>query len=482
MGGRVEPRDVLRRAQTLWDTDVLPTLESYVRIPNLSPHFAPAWESDGHMDAAVELLADWCRTRPIDGIEVDVVRPPGLSPSIVVDIPAHGPEARKHDGPEVVIYGHMDKQPEFTGWREGLGPWEPVREGDRLYGRGTADDGYAVFAALTCIEAIRSAGGSHARCLVLIEGSEESGSPDLPATLDALADRIGQPSLVVSLDSGCPSYDRIWCTGSLRGLVAGTLTVRVLQQGVHSGSAGGVVPSSFRIARMLLSRIEDERTGEILLEELKVPIPPGATGDAEAVAKMVGEEAVGVFPVVEGLELTGDTTADRLMRRNWEPAMSVIGAEGFPSLVSAGNVLRPFTSLQLGFRLPPTCDSHAAARAIERALTADPPYGAEVTFELHSAADGWLAPELGKWLDSAVDTASIGCFGMPFGIVGEGGTIPFMGMLGERFGHAQILATGVLGPGSNAHGPNEYLDLPMAVKLTASIGLVLDDQTRHRDI
>jgi len=407
------------------------------------------------------------------------VRPAGLTPTLVVDVPAHGPAPREHEGPEVLIYGHMDKQPEFSGWREGLGPWEPVREGDRLYGRGTADDGYAVFAALTCIEAIRTAGGSHSRCLVMIEGSEESGSPDLRATLDAIASHIGQPSLVVALDSGCPSYDRVWCTGSLRGLVTGTLTVRVLGQGVHSGSAGGVVPSTFRIARRLLSRVEDEGTGEILLDELKVPIPPGVAEDAEAVAAMVGEEAVGVFPVVGGLELVGTTTADRLVRRNWEPAMSVTGAEGLPSLVSAGNVLRPFTSLQLGFRLPPTCDSHAAADAIERALVADPPYGAEVTFELQSAADGWAAPPLDKWLDAAVDAASIGSFGNPFGIVGEGGSIPFMGMLGERFPGTQILATGVLGPGSNAHGPNEYLDIPMAVKLTAAIGLVLDAQSRR---
>ncbi len=477
----VDPAEVLRGAQTLWDSDVLPTLERYVRIPNLSPDFAPQWESDGHMEEAVDLLAGWCRSRPLDDIDVHVVRPPGLTPTILVDVPAHGPKERGADGPEVLIYGHLDKQPEFSGWRQGLGPWEPVREGDRLYGRGTADDGYAVFAALTCIEAIRSAGGSHSRCLVMIEASEESGSRDLPATLDMIADLLGQPSLVVALDSGCPSYDRIWCTSSLRGLVAGTLTVRVLGQGVHSGSAGGVVPSSFRIARTLLSRIEDEATGEILLDELKVTIPPAVVQEAESVTAIVGDEAVGVFPVVDGLELVGTGTTDRLVRRNWEPAMSVTGAEGLPSLVSAGNVLRPFTSLRLGFRLPPTCDSHAAAKAIERALVSDPPYGAEVTFELQSAADGWAAPGLEKWLDVAVDDASLGCFGNRFGLVGEGGTIPFMGMLGERFPDAQILATGVLGPGSNAHGPNEYLDLPMAAKLTAAIGMVLNAQSRQGD-
>jgi acetylornithine deacetylase/succinyl-diaminopimelate desuccinylase-like protein len=252
-----------------------------------------------------------------------------------------------------------------------------------------------------------------------------------------------------------------------------------MAQGVHSGSAGGVVASSFRIARSLLSRIEDDKTGDILLDELKVAIPPGAATEAEALAEMLGEEAVGIFPAVDGLRLTGTGTADRLVRRNWEPAMSVVGAEGLPSIVSAGNVLRPFTSLKLGFRLPPTCDSQVAAQAVERVLTSDPPYGAEVTFELQSAADGWAAPNLEKWLEVSVNAASLGCFGKPFGIVGEGGTIPFMGMLGERFPDAQILATGVLGPGSNAHGPNEYLDVPTAVKLTAAIGLVLDAQSRQ---
>ena len=304
----------------------------------------------------------------------------------------------------------------------GLGGRQALREGDRR--RRLCD--------LCCSHVHRShsigRGLAHAVRAILIEGSEESGSPHLPATLDVIADRLGRPSLVVSLDSGCLSYDRIWCTGSVRGLVSGTLTVRVLEQGVHSGSAAGLVPSSFRIARMLLSRIENETTGEILLDELKVAIPSSVRRDSQTVAGMVGDEYFEEFPVVDGLEIAGTHTADRLVRRNWQPAMSVTGADGLPALVSAGNVLRPFTSLQLGFRLSPTCDSRLCAEAIERVLTADPPYGARVTFELQSAADGWAAPVREKWLDEAVDAASAECFGSSFGTVGEGGTIPFLGM------------------------------------------------------
>jgi acetylornithine deacetylase/succinyl-diaminopimelate desuccinylase-like protein len=481
MGRGPEPEDLLRITQGLWDSDVLPTLESYVRIPNLSRHFAPGWESEGHMDKAVELIAGWCRSRPIDGIEVEVVRPAGLSPTIVIEVPASDEAAGDEQSPEVLFYGHLDKQPEFPGWFEGLGPWDPVRRGDRLYGRGVADDGYAVFAALTSLEASRSAGGRHSRCLVLIEGSEESGSPDLPPVLEAIGPRIGRPELVLALDSGCPTYDRFWCTTSLRGMVSGTLRVEVLEQGVHSGSAGGVVPSSFRIARMLLSRVEDEQTGEILLDELKVPVPPSEVSAARAVADVLGEATVGEFPLVEGMRLSGDDAVELLLRRTWEPSMSVVGAEGLPSLQAAGNVLRPFTSLQLSFRLPPNCDSEKAALAVEHALTSDPPYGARVTFDAEGPADGWAATPLEPWLAEAVDAASLGCFGNPSGTVSEGGTIPFMAMLGKSFPRTQILATGVLGPGSNAHGPNEFLDIPTAVKLTASLGMVLDAQARRAD-
>jgi acetylornithine deacetylase/succinyl-diaminopimelate desuccinylase-like protein len=474
----IEAEKLLAEVRRLWDDDVLPALEDYIRIPNLSPHFAPEWRAEGNMDRAAELLTGWCSARQIEGATVEVLRPDGLTPTIVVEIPSNSPGTGDEAGSGVFFYGHYDKQPEFTGWRDGLGPWEPVREGSRLYGRGAADDGYAVFAALSAIEALRAAGGHHARCLVVIEGSEESGSPDLGATLDLLRDRIGTPSLVLGLDSGCPTYDRLWRATSIRGLVSGTLTVRVLDEGIHSGDAGGLVPSSFRIARYLLSRVEDEATGEIVLDELRVPVPWSVVEDAKSVASALGDSVIRDYPTVEGLRLSGSDPADRIVRRTWEPALSVIGADGFPSTEAAGNVLRPFTSLQLSFRLPPTCSSESAAKAISDALTTDPPSGAEVTFELQGTADGWAAPSMKEWLVDALDTASVGSFGRKSASTGEGGSIPFMAMLGDRMPDAQIVLTGVLGPGSNAHGPNEFLDIDTAVKLVASIGVVLDIHSR----
>ena len=461
-------------ANRVWD-DIIPVLHEYVAIPNVSPSFDPDWEANGHMQRAVDLIAGWCRSRPIPGLTLEVHQLPGRTPLIVVEVPATG------GGPvddTVLLYGHLDKQPEMEGWREGLGPWTPVLEGDRLYGRGSADDGYAAFASLTAIEAIHAAGGATARCVVLIEASEESGSPDLPAYVETLADRIGRPSLVVCLDSGCIDYDRMWVTTSLRGLAGGVLSVDIVTEGLHSGDVSGMIPSSFRISRSLLSRIEDEVTGDILLPALEVAIPADRVREAQATAAAVGSLA-DRYPFVDDAGPTTDDAVEQLLSRTWRPALSVVGAEGLPPVGRAGNVLRPGTKLKLSMRLPPTCEPAGAVDAMRTALVTDPPYGARVTFTGMEQAPGWNAPEFAPWLVEALDAASTATFGEPSRTFGEGGTIPFMGMLGERFPDAQFVITGVIGPDGNAHGPNEYLHVPTARRITGAVALLLDAHARR---
>ena len=473
------PQDAIDEVQVRWPAEVLPFLMEFARIPNLSPGFDQHWEQAGHMDEAAALVARWAEARDITGATVEVVRLPGLTPAVLVEVPATDVDATG----TVLIYGHFDKQPPFDGWSEGRGPWSPVVEGEWLYARGVADDGYALPSALCAIESLRAAGGRHGRIVILSEGSEESGSPHLPDVLAHLADRIATPDLVLALDSGSPTYDRLWVTTSLRGLLLGTLTVRVLDHGVHSGAAGGAVPSSFRIARILLDRLEDVMTGDLRLAELQVEPPQwavaaardlaGALANANANANANAGPDDSPFPVVDGLELEGADIAERALRTAWRGALAVVGADGLPPTAEAGSVLRPFTSLQLAIRLPPTCDAEAAAAAVNQTLTSDPPHGAEVTWDAE-AAGGWAAAPLVPWLADALDQASTAAFGPASGRFGEGGSIPFMGWLAQRFPDAQILATGVLGPGSNAHGPDEALHLPTAVRLTAALALLLD--------
>ncbi len=461
-----------RYVSARWDDEIVPQLVEYIRIPNKSPMFDAAWEEHGYMADAVRLMESWARAQSIPGMQVEVVQLEGRTPLIYIEIPA------AHGGSNddcVLLYGHLDKQPEMTGWDDDLGPWKPVLRGERLYGRGGADDGYAIYGSLAAVMALHDQQVPHARCVVLIEACEESGSYDLPAYVDHLADRIGRPSLVVCLDSGCGNYDQLWCTTSLRGLAGGNLTVNVLEEGVHSGDASGVVPSSFRLLRQLLSRIEDEDTGRILLDGLHADIPTERLAQARRAAEVLDTAIYDKFPLLPGMRPMADDLAELVLNRTWRPALSVTGVGGIPSLDSAGNVLRPQTAVKLSLRLPPTVDGRRAGELLQAELLRDPPNGAQVTLVLEKAATGWNAPALSPWLDRAIDAASREFFGQPAMYMGEGGSIPFMGMLGEKFPGAQFMITGVLGPHSNAHGPNEFLHIPMGKKVTACVSKVISE-------
>lgn len=453
-----------------WDDEIVPQLVEYIRIPNKSPMFDADWVQHGYMDDAVKLMERWAKAQAIPGMQVEVVRLEGRTPLIFIDVPAANGGSNEDC---VLLYGHLDKQPEMTGWDADLGPWKPVIKGDRLYGRGGADDGYAIFGSLAAIMALQEQKLPHARCVVLIEACEESGSYDLPAYVDHLADRIGKPSLVVCLDSGCGNYEQLWCTTSLRGLTGGNFTVKVLSEGVHSGDASGIVPSSFRLLRQILSRIEDENTGRILIDGLHVDIPAERLAQAKEAARVLDTAVFDKFPFLPGMKPMADELAELVLNRTWRPALSVTGVDGMPPLSSAGNVLRPHTSVKLSLRLPPTMDGKKAGELLKQELMRDPPNGAQVTLDLEKASTGWNAPAQSGWLTKAIDASSREFFGQPAMYMGEGGTIPFMGMLGEKFPGAQFMITGVLGPHSNAHGPNEFLHIPMGKRVTACVSRVI---------
>jgi acetylornithine deacetylase/succinyl-diaminopimelate desuccinylase-like protein len=454
-----------------WRSSIVERLTAYVRIPNKSPMFDPAWEANGYMDAAVQLMADWCRSQSVPGMRVEVRRLPGRTPILLIDAPGELPGT-------ALLYGHLDKQPEFTGWHAGLGPWEPVLRDGKLYGRGAADDGYAVFSSLTAIAALKAQRVALPRCVLLIEASEESGSIDLPAHLAALGDALGDPSLVVCLDAECGNYEQVWCTTSLRGNLVGLLHIRVLEEGVHSGMATGIAPTPFRIAEQLLARLESPINGSLLLEELSVAIPKDRRGQAEAAARVLGESVAGKIPWAPGARAVSNDPVELLLNSTWKGTLAVTGADGMPPTVSAGNVLLPSLALKLSLRLPPTCDPQRAARAVKEALERNPPYGAQVRFDSGGATAGWNAPAFAPWLEESITHASRRIYGREAVHVGCGGTIPFMGMLGERFPRTQFFITGVLGPHANAHGPNEFLHLEYAEKLTACVSLVLADHAR----
>lgn len=455
-----------RFVERFWDDQILPTFMKFLRIPNISPAFDTDWEKNGHMEKAVDLVVQWINAQQLPGAKVHIERLPGRTPLLLVDVPGDVPRT-------VLIYGHLDKQPDATGWRSGLGAWSPVIEGDRLYARGSVDDGYAVFTTVAAIKALKARKLPSPHVVLLIECAEETGSEDLEAYCDHCRTLIGAPDLVVCLDAGGANYDQLWMSTSQRGVVTGTLKVQVLDSGVHSGGAGGVVPSSFRILRQLLDRVEDAATGEVLPPALKAAIPPQRLAEARTLAVFLGDSVHGAYPFAGDTQPVSQDPLELILNRSWRPSLSYIGIDGLPPCQTGGNVLRPFTQLKLSLRLPPTVPAKQAAGHIRAILTKDPPYGARVTFEIDGADDGWVAPELSPEFTRIVTEACQAEYGRPPMFMGLGGSIPVLSLLGKKFPAAQFLVTGALGPGSNAHGPNEFLNIPFAKKLTACLARIL---------
>lgn len=455
-----------------WSSQVMPALSAYMAIPCESPTFDPDWAANGHIDDAVELMTQWSRQQlaGIPGASVEVVRLGSRTPVILVEVP--GDERAC-----VLIYGHLDKQPPMEGWTHGRSAWVPSLEGRRLYGRGGADDGYAIFSAVTSLRALHEQAAALPRCTILIEACEESGSGDLPAYVEHLAGRIGTPAVVVALDAGCGNYDQLWLTTSLRGQVAGTLTVRVLDEGIHSGDGSGVVPSSYRVARQLLSRLESEDSGEVA-EDFHAAIPQHCREQAQVAAEALGARFYGQLPLANGVRPVADSVGELILNRSWRPQLAVTGIDGLPAVVDAAAVTYPTISLKISLRLPPSLDPMATADKLKALFETDPPYGAQVSFQPQLQSKGWLAPPTSPWLQQVIEEASIAAFGARPALIGGGGGIPFLSMLGERYPQAQFIVTGVLGPQSNAHGPNEFLDIPTAVRVTIAMAHILRDVQR----
>ena len=467
----------------MWDSDIVQQISDYIAIPAKSPVFDPDWEAHGYLDTVMRRAAAWVEAQKVPGLVLEVIRLPGRTPVMFFEVPANRsqPQGADASAQTVLMYGHLDKQPEFSGWRNDLGPWTPKYEDGRLYGRGSADDGYAVYAAIAAIQALKNQKAEHPRIVGLIETCEESGSFDLLPYVDALRPRLGDVGLVVCLDSGAGNYDQLWLTTSLRGMAAGVLKVEVLTEGVHSGDASGLVPSSFRIMRQVLDRLEDSKSGHLLPASFHCDVPADRLVQARATAAILGDEVHKRFPWAHydcggSTVFTLPTTDDpvqALLQRTWKPTLSVTGAEGLPALRDAGNVLRPYTAFKLSLRLPPLIDAAQAVQELKALLEDNAPYQAKVTFELGSSATGWNAPSSTPWFDAAVNAASQAHFGAGCGYIGQGGTIPLMNLLSQGFPKAQMLVCGVLGPKSNAHGPNEFLHVPYAKKLTAAVAQVI---------
>jgi acetylornithine deacetylase/succinyl-diaminopimelate desuccinylase-like protein len=452
-----------------FEKEVLPGLSEFIKIDNLSPFYDLEWNSNGKQDKAAQFILDWVKAQSVDGLKAEIIKDADKSPLIFVEIDARGGSTKNF-----MLYGHFDKQPHFTGWAEGLGPTIPVIRDGFLYGRGGADDGYAIFSAIVGIKAIQDQGLPHGRVVIVIEGSEESGSPHLVHYLNQLKERIGEPDLMVCLDSGAQDYDRLWVTSSLRGNLIVDITCEVLAEGVHSGAGTGLAPDSFMILRNILDRLEDSTTGRVN-SAFQVEIPQERIEDAQKVADLKKEHILEHVKLIEGVKGMSNDYAQLILKNTWEPTLCLTGASFIPPHETAGNVLRPKTTLRLSMRLPPSLDAPQAAEKLIQILSENPPYNAKITCVKRAPGSGWNNKKLSNKLHESLNTTSLKLWGKEYLSFGEGGSIPFIKQLADSFPSCEIVVIGVLGPNSNAHSCNEGLHIDYCKKITATLAHTLSD-------
>jgi len=457
-----------------FEKSFLPGIKEFIEIPNTSRLYDQEWESNGLILKAAKHLCEWSRNQNLKNAKIELIHEPSKTPMIFIEVEGTSPESEV-----VLFYGHLDKQPHMVGWRENLGPTKPVIEDDKLYGRGSADDGYSIFAAILIIKACQALGLPHPRCVITIEADEESESRDLPYYYDLLKDRIGTPSIMICLDSGAGNWDQLWITSTLRGIIECNLNVKIITEGVHSGDGSGVIPDTMRIIRMLLDRLENPVTGE-MHKDFQVEIPAERYQQAVATANLLKDKIRESFPFVQTGQPVDPDHVVQYINRIWKSTLVITGIDHIPSTDKAGNVLRPETKVKLSIRLPPTLNDKETIPKLKEILLKDPPYGAEVTVDDIFPGNGWNAPSMEKSLEESINQASINFFGKEAAYMGEGGSIPFMDILSEKFPKCQFIVTGVIGPNTNAHGPNEFLHLPFTKKLICCLIQVISESCKMR--
>ena len=454
-----------RNIDEKWDDWYVKGLSDFIRVPNLSPNYDAEFLTNGKIEEAMELVDNYINQLQIEGLSKKVFQPEGSCPLVVYVVePTHGSEKN------VMLYGHLDKQPWMDGWAEGLAPTEPVIRGEYLYGRGGADDGYAPFSCMLAIKNLQLQGVKLPRCALVLETEEESGSANLLTLLDLAKDFIGRPDFCFCMDSGAFNYDQLWCTSSLRGINIVDLKVDFGKSGYHSGEVGGIIPETFRIVRELLNRVDDPTTGRVH-DDFQVQIPQWAQDEARFMADLSGATMHNKYDYHEGCQpMDADNLPEMYLNNTWRANLSITGAAGLPDTSIAGNVVRASTQVRLSLRLPPSANPVETEAKLIQKLTTNVPYNAKVEAVGGHTGQGWCMKDMEPWLNGAIKKAGSDFFdGRDTGTYGMGGSIPFLAELDKMYPSTFILALGLIGPKANAHAPNECINLTFAKKLTKAL-------------
>ena len=455
---------------------LIPSISEFIKIPNQSRSFDSEWATNGLQEKACKFAMDFAEKQEIQNLTMTLIEEKDKTPAILAIIdPFKNNETDITDiSKTILMYGHIDKQPPLHGkWSKGLGPHTPVIKNNKLYGRGGSDDGYAWFTCILLAKTLQQNGIPHNRLVLFFETDEESGSRDLMHHLNKYKNQIGEPSLIICLDSGTTDYDHMCLTTTLRGLICFKLRVDVLTHGVHSGSASGIIPSSFRILRNVLDQFENSNTGE-LPPQFSVDIPQDKYGQAKLLTDLNQGNIDFKFPILEGVESMGYSGFQNYINRIWKPQLSITGIDGLPSISKAGNVLLPFTEVTCSLRLPPSKPAQQTKLDIQKFFDqVKIPHNAKLSCNILKTGSGFECPSYSPSFLEIINKSGLETFGNPVHFYGVGGSIPFLNDIKNVFPKSQFIITGVLGPNSNAHGPDEMLHLDYLEKLVLALAKIL---------
>ena len=446
--------------------NILPNLMNFIRIPNLSPLFDPNWKTNGYLFKAANLIVSYAKSLNIKNAEINLLQDSGHTPMVFIEIPA----SRKNDNRTVIFYGHYDKQPYGTGWDKDKSPTNPVIVDGRLYGRGSADDGYASFSILTAIKTCQEFNCLMPRICCLFEGAEESTDADLKYYFDKLIPILGDNVVAfIPLDSGCPDYDRLWMANSLRGIVDIDVNIQTLDQESHYGpEASGIIAENLFLMRKIYDGLVDSTNGEFKLEEFKIAedkIPAIVMEQMQKEIEIVGDNFIKNIPLYEGVSPLKTDVKELMINNRWKPSCFILGIDNCPKTEDRGFGVSSGINVRMSIRIPPTVDKNKAIEALKKALSDNIYFGAQVKLGYLDYGEGVLLANMSNKVKNILNKASLEFFGNESVFTGVGGSIPFIGYFQSKYPNTDIICTGIVGSDSHEHGPNENLNIEACKKM-----------------
>ena len=470
----MEPKILHETISKIFNTTTLPNLMNFIRIPNTSPEFDPDWDKNNLLLKASKLIITFIKTLQLKNTEITLLKDENHTPFILTETKS----SKEKEKNTILFYAHIDKQPNCEGWDKGKSATNPIIENGRLYGRGSIDDGYAIYSILTAIKYCQDNNLFTNRIICIFECSEESSSDDLNYYFDKLIPFFGNDiSLFCCVDLTCLDYKKMWIVNCIRGVMDFDVKIYTLNNDIYSNFTKGVFPDNFMIFRKLCDLLRNEK-GEFLIPELIISedkIPKDRKKELEEASKEIGIDFIKVLPLYNNTKPMKDDIYKLLLNNIWKVSMIIKGIDGIPDKKYEGNILSKGLKARIQMRIPPLLNGKKAFEAIKKKFIENTPFNSKVEVEMIGIDDGWNDKNFSERSKNVFNYVSKIGFGNDVGFKFDGGSVPFIQYFENKYPKSQIANLGIRGYECNEHGPNESIDLDACKKFIAALVILMSE-------